>query len=409
MIKDGRLQEYRYDAKNQLIAVIDAETKKPLEEYAYDASGNILKKTIDGESTTYTYDAANQLVSSVAPDGRKIYYAYDAAGRMIKEGEKTYEYGWLDKVIRVSENDKELARFEYHNNNQIAKAIRESGIETFEWDSLALIERSGTKYINEPHLGGGNPILAINGGNTEAIFTNLLGTSLGFVKDEKYLGITKTSFGAESSDKSSFFTGKPYIENLGYAFLFRNYRADMGKWGMVDPVGYPNGWNNLAYCNNRILSYYDKYGLTGFWSDVGNFFGGVGDFLSDNTLTNTVSDYWNALEAGFTGTPSDSSWVRDNADYCFGRDSHGDETGIDYLLSDSNPVFKFLSDYVPNMHDTAVIHDEIVRELQRLGYDNPTSPETMVPAWIMALIKNLYNTGESILDALNNYVSGVWE
>ena len=137
---------------------------------------------------------------------------------MIKEGEKTYEYGWLDKVMRVSENDKELARFEYHNNNQIAKAIRKSDIETFEWNGLKLIERSCTKYINEPHPGGGNPILAI-GENTETIFTDLLGTCLGFVKDEKYLEITKTSFGANSSDKSSFFTGKPYIENLGYAFL----------------------------------------------------------------------------------------------------------------------------------------------------------------------------------------------
>ena len=62
------------------------------------------------------------------------------------------------------------------------------------------------------------------------------------------------------------------------------------------------------------------------------------------------------------------------------------------------------------MHDTAVIHDAIVRELMDMGYiNNPTSPETMVPAWIMTLIKNLYNTGEDILDALGNYVNGVWE
>ena len=120
---------------------------------------------------------------------------------MIKEREKTYEYGWLDEIMHVSKNDKELARFEYHNNNQIAKAIRESGVETFEWDGLALIERSGTKYINELHLGGGNPILAIDGGNTEAIFTDILGTSLGFV-----LEIIKTNFGANnSSDKKSIF------------------------------------------------------------------------------------------------------------------------------------------------------------------------------------------------------------
>ena len=70
---------------------------------------------------------------------------------------KTYEYGWLDKVMRVAEDGKELARFEYHNNNQLAKAIRESRVETFEWYGLALTERSGTKYINEPHPGGGNP------------------------------------------------------------------------------------------------------------------------------------------------------------------------------------------------------------------------------------------------------------
>lgn len=408
-LANGKLQEYKYDAKNQLLAVIDMESKSAVEEYVYGASGNILKKTINGKTTTYTYDDANQLLSSTNPEGDITSYAYDAAGRLVKEGEKTYEYGWLDKVMRVAEDGKELARFEYHNNNQLAKVVRENNIETFEWDVLALIERSGTKYINEPHAGGGNPVLAIGGESTEAIFTDMLGTSIGKVEENGYSAIDKTSFGADSSDKSSFFTGKPYVENLGYAFLFRNYRADMGKWGMVDPIGYPNGWNNLAYCNNRILFYYDKYGLTGFWNDVGNFFEGVGDFLSDNTVTNTVSDYWHALEAGFTGTPSDTSWVRDNADYCFGRDSHGDETGIDYLLSDSNPGFKFLSDYVPNMHDTAVIHDEIVRELQRLGYDNPTSPETMVPAWIMALIKNLYNTGEDILDALDNYVNGVWE
>ena len=36
-------------------------------------------------------------------------------------------------------------------------------------------------------------------------------------------------------------------------------------------------------------------------------------------------------------------------------------------------------------------------------------PETIVPAWIMTLIKNLYNTGDDILDALNNYVNGTWE
>ncbi len=249
-LANGKLQEYKYDARSQLIAVIDAESRLPVESYAYDPSGNILQKTVRGETTTYAYDDANQLLSSTNPEGDITSYAYDAAGRLVKEGEKTYEYGWLDKVMRVAEDGKELARFEYHNNNQLAKVIRENGIETFEWDGLALIERNGTKYINEPHVGGGNPVLAIGGETTEAIFTDMLGASLGKVDEKGYSAIDKTSFGADTSDKSSFFTGKPYIDGLGYAFLFRNYRPDMGKWLSQDLIGYPDGWNNFAYCNN---------------------------------------------------------------------------------------------------------------------------------------------------------------
>ena len=106
---------------------------------------------------------------------------------------------------------------------------------------MALIERSGTKYINEPHAGGGNPILAIGGETTEAIFTDMLGTSLGKIEENRYSAIAKTSFGADSSDNSSFFTGKPYIQDLGYAFLLRNYRADMGRCLSQDFIGYHGG------------------------------------------------------------------------------------------------------------------------------------------------------------------------
>ena len=88
----------------------------------------------------------------------------------------------------------------------------------------------------------------------------MLGTSLGKVDKNGYSAIDKTSFGADTSDKSSFFTGKPYVEGLGYAFLFRNYRADMGKWLTQDLIGYPDGWNNLSYCKNNIIKCIDYIG-----------------------------------------------------------------------------------------------------------------------------------------------------
>ena len=193
-------------------------------------------------------------------------YAYDAAGRMIKEGNKTYEYGWLDKVLKVTENGKTLADFEYHNNGQIAKAIRPDKTENFLWDGLALVKRDDTKFINEPHAGGGNPVLAIQDvdvDKSKAIFTDMLGTSLGSTVEDQYNNISKTSFGADTTDTSAFFTGKPYVNELGYTFLLRNYRADTGKWLSQDLIGYPDGWNNFSYCENSITYSIDLLGAAG--------------------------------------------------------------------------------------------------------------------------------------------------
>ena len=58
----------------------------------------------------------------------------------------------------------------------------------------------------------------------------------------------------------ALFTGKPHVDGLGYAFLFRNYRPGLGKWQTADPLGYPDGWNQLAYCGNGIITHVDYLG-----------------------------------------------------------------------------------------------------------------------------------------------------
>ena len=56
--------------------------------------------------------------------------------------------------------------------------------------------------------------------------------------------------------------GAPFLfqrNDTGYAFLFRNYRPTLGKWQTADPLGYPDGWNDFAYCNNTLSI--DRLGL----------------------------------------------------------------------------------------------------------------------------------------------------
>ncbi|MBS1370006.1 MAG: hypothetical protein HPZ91_08650 [Lentisphaeria bacterium] len=84
--------------------------------------------------------------------------------------------------------------------------------------------------------------------------------------------IERDAFGqTETASDHDFFTGKPHVGELGYAFLFRNYRANLGKWQTADPMGYPDGWNNLAYVNNKVIKSFDRLGLCKWVSPNGSF------------------------------------------------------------------------------------------------------------------------------------------
>ena len=246
---NGKRVNFEYDLRGQLLAVKDA-SGKDLERYTYDPAGNRLSKTINGVTTTYTYDKANQLVTSTV-NGVTTHYKYDAAGRMIQAGDKKYIYNGNNKVVAIWQNGDIIAKFEYNIDGQIAKAIYGDKVEEFMWDGLALIWRSGVTYINEPYVTGGNPVMA----GDDVLFNDMLGSTLA-VNDK---AVEMTSFG-ETADKNAFFTGKPMIDELGYSFLFRDYNPNQGKWTTTDPLGYPDGWNNLAYCNNSVTIAFDWLG-----------------------------------------------------------------------------------------------------------------------------------------------------
>ena len=171
---NGKLQQYQYDKKGQLVAVVDALGRRIVEHYVYDPAGNILSKTVNEKTTTYIYDKANQLISSTC-EGKVTKYQYDAAGRMVKEGEKSYYYGYLDKILEIQENGRQVAAFNYHMDGQIASAMYGDKSEDFLWDGLALIHRGATNFINEPYVTGGNPILSSKDG---VMFNDMLGNSL---------------------------------------------------------------------------------------------------------------------------------------------------------------------------------------------------------------------------------------
>ena len=172
-------------------------------------------------------------------------------------------------LLKVSDGKQKLT-YDYHADGQIASANYGNGkTEDFLWDGLALVHRGGEHFINEPHVGGGNPVVSSKG---VSYFNYMLGTTLGTKeKSGKYSASALTAFGErlDNVDSTSpairslgegWFTGKPYVEGLGHTFLFRNYRAGLAKWQTADPLGYPDGWNQLAYCGNGVINASDLFG-----------------------------------------------------------------------------------------------------------------------------------------------------
>ncbi len=268
----GANQLYSYDLKGQLTKV--TQNGNAVEEYSYDAAGNILKKTVQGKTTEFSYDASNQLVSAKLPDGTIKDFSYDAAGRMTKQGTKSYSYGWMNKVMSISENGKVSATYDYHVDGQVASmtkvgaavpadskgALATAQITNFYWDGLALIKRGDMSLTNEPYVTGGNPVIA----GDKTLFNDMLGTTQGSTDGDRFAAINRDAFG-QTLDNSTdsdydYFTGKPKVEGLGYAFLFRNYNAGLGKWTTSDPLGYLDGWNNFAYCRNHVTISIDWQG-----------------------------------------------------------------------------------------------------------------------------------------------------
>ena len=82
------VQDYEYDPLGRLVAVKSAYRPELDESYVYDASGDIIEKTIAGVRSKFDYDLANQLkVSHV-------------------ESETTcYRYDYRDRVIQLVRND----------------------------------------------------------------------------------------------------------------------------------------------------------------------------------------------------------------------------------------------------------------------------------------------------------------
>ena len=239
-----------------LTALVSATTLGD-EKYTYDGSGNIIKKSINGQVTKMSYGASNRVTAISSPSKGNEQISYDAAGRPVSysdaSGQVTRElsYGYADKVLRADNNGRK-AEFFYNAEGQlVGKAI--DGVTTsYSWDGNVLAAQGEEAFTNEDHILGGVPILS---GDQELNVSDYLGNTLS--QGDWQLDSSAYGEGLEQGR----FAGKAFVQELGgYIFHHRNYSPETNRWTVGDPIGIPDGKNSKSYVTGDPLSRIDPMG-----------------------------------------------------------------------------------------------------------------------------------------------------
>jgi len=137
---------------------------------------------------------------------------------------------------------------------------------------------------------------------------------------------------ASPQEPTVFFTGKPYVDGLGYVFKYRNYNPELCRWQSADPSGFPDGANNQIYVNNKVTSALDPTGCeeVDFTGSASYSIPGTQITLSPSesgVITYTLNDSGKHFASGPSGKwvgPKSGTWaytdLKTNNSYTFTED-----------------------------------------------------------------------------------------
>ncbi|MCP3994429.1 MAG: hypothetical protein GY722_05105 [bacterium] len=139
----GRVTAWEYDAAKRPVRRLNADGTEVL--MAYTASGEFVRVTDLRGTTIYQYDDRDRLIEMRYPDGRRLSYAYDAAGNrnqmtaQVGLGSLTtaYTYDALNRLSTVTDSDGDTYSYAYNGNGSRTSLVYPNGAHTTtEFDTL---------------------------------------------------------------------------------------------------------------------------------------------------------------------------------------------------------------------------------------------------------------------------------
>lgn len=215
---------YAVNSSNELTADTTAA-------YQYDNNGNLISKTVGGNTTSYTWDYENRLTSVQLPNGGgTVRYKYDPFGRRIQKsaasGTTIYLYDRSDVNEELSSTGSVLT-------------IYTNGVGVDE--PLAISTGDVTNYVEQDGIGS---------------VTSVSGSAGALTGANSY-----DSFGNAPTPNVRSFTGREWDQEIGtYYYRARYYDPNTGRFLSEDPIQFRGGSNFYEYAYNSPIRFIDPSG-----------------------------------------------------------------------------------------------------------------------------------------------------
>ena len=234
---DGQEVEYTTNGLNQLITVGNAS-------YHYDADGNLIEIRKPGATTSFSWDVDGRLVGVTSPEGNWN-YSYDALGQRVAVTANGVRTELVNDPLALVLNGRALP----------------SVVQRYEDDGDLLGSyQYGLGLVGQVGADGG--ILFAQTDLTGNV-TGLTGADGRLVTSLSYKPYGTSANGAGPADGSPGFGGGFGVLNdaAGLDFMrARFYSGDVGKFISRDPTGVLGGFNLYAYAENDPISAGDPTG-----------------------------------------------------------------------------------------------------------------------------------------------------
>jgi len=320
---NGTSASYTYTKSGYVASITHAKadgTVLAFANYVYDTCSRPLTITSQDGVTSYTYDATGQLTGVTTPQGRKVQYAYDAAGNRKTVSDNgataTYTTNDMDQYSQVGplactydtngnlilkSDGSHTWKYTYDERNRLVKTETPAGVWEYEYDPLgsrSAVTHDGvrTRYVVDP-VGLGDVAEEINdtsGQVTHYLHGLGLAGAIGSDGTSSYYGFDGIGnavllTGADGNAQNRYrylpfgecevvqagapnpflFNGEAGVMDDGSGLNYmraRYYDPAMGRFMTPDPINIAGGMNLYTFASNTPLAVYDPTGLSGKWA-----------------------------------------------------------------------------------------------------------------------------------------------